>query len=382
MAILKNLTNLEKLEILKKFIKKHKVPLTNQQIGRINLIGSGTNAHIFNFGENKLIKFGTYNKKSNIHNAKHEYNFTKAVGHKFNFVPRVIGEFYGEVNNGSLFMLEKVKGVTLKEFSEKATAEQLESVRKTLLNHVNKLVSQRFIHGDLNPNNIMIEVLENGKLKVTLIDFGRGRYTTNNINKNTLVHPWSTKLGCTPHAINSRTCKLEYVFTKKGLSGMTAKSNKGSINAFFGKHGGIVSRANRIKNAINIIASHQTNQSIKTSSDPLLHASNNKNGKPGQSGYLISLLEQFKNNNKRIPGFINRIKLRKVRNIYKPDPNVDQFIFMLEELKQFGYRIPQKTTSPVINNRPRSVNGSYNPVSSHTISQALKHYSRSKTPNL
>ena len=100
MAILKNMENSEKLEILKKFIKNHKVPLTNQQIEKINLLGSGTNAHIFNFGENKLIKFGTYNTEKRINNAKYEYNFTKAVGHKFNFVPKVIGEFYGKKNNG------------------------------------------------------------------------------------------------------------------------------------------------------------------------------------------------------------------------------------------------------------------------------------------
>jgi serine/threonine protein kinase len=381
MAILKNMETSKKLEILKNFIKKHNVPLTNQQIDRIKLIGSGTNAHIFNVGGNKLIKFGTYNKKSNIHNAKHEYNFTKAVGHKFNFVPRVIGEFYGKTNNGSLFMLEKVKGVTLTEFSEKATAEQLKSVRKTLLNYVNKLESQRFIHGDLNPNNIMIEVLQDGKLKVTLIDFGRGRYTTNNINNNILVHPWPTKLGCTPHTINSRTCKLEYVFTKKGLSGMTAKSNKGSINAFFGKRGGIVSRANRIKNIISIIASHQTKQSMEKGHDPLFQASNGKNGKPGQRETLIKLLKNFEKNNNRIPGFIQRIELRKSTNNYDAHPTVTNFIKMLKEFKQFEYRIPRNTTSPVINNRPRLVTP-YHPVSSHTIRQALKHYSRPKTPNL
>ena len=164
---------------LLKFIKKYKIPKLN----KLERLSSGANGNIWNIGNEKLLKFGKGKTKENINNAEREYTITKYVGEtkKLNFVPHIHGQFYGNGTNGSLFILNKVPGVTLHEFSQTATPEQLETIREKLLDYVEALKGIHVIHGDLNPNNIMIYVSPNGDIKVTLIDFGRGRYNTNKL---------------------------------------------------------------------------------------------------------------------------------------------------------------------------------------------------------
>jgi serine/threonine protein kinase len=289
---------------LKTFVNKYKVPVKN--VDKLKLIGSGANGDVWNNNSGKLLKFRT----GSIRNSKHEYDMTKKL-QKFSFVPRLKGNFYNGSKNGSLFMLSKVPGVTLQEFSKYATPEQLKVIRAKLDDYVNKLLKIGIIHGDLNPTNIMIEVLSNGSLKVTLIDFGRSRYTKNNVNGNNSYFPWPTTIGCQHETGNSRYCKLKYVFPKR-FSQPSAESNKQFLNAIFGKNGGVVSKTTRLKNAINVIASKKTNLAWT---------------KEDQKKRLINALKKYENQNGRIPEIIKQLGEQPASKY--TNPTIEKFINML-----------------------------------------------------
>ena len=319
---------------LLKFIKKYKIPKLN----KLERLSSGANGNIWNIGNEKLLKFGKGKTKENINNAEREYTITKYVGEtkKLNFVPHIHGQFYGNGTNGSLFILNKVPGVTLHEFSQTATPEQLETIREKLLDYVKALKGIHVIHGDLNPNNIMIYVSPNGDIKVTLIDFGRGRYNTNKLYGNTLLHPWPTKLGCKP-GNNSRYCKLTYGYTRR-LQQPSGLSNKNFVNAMFGKRGGVVSKATRLQNAMKIINSKQ--EALNLAGKNKIILKKNKKGTilkmtrlNGQRETLRKLLLSFKggNENERILKFVTR--LNKKKNIENKNKNVKTFIDMLQLIK-------------------------------------------------
>ena len=331
------------------FITKHKVPISKNT--RLERIGSGRNGEVYNIGKGKILKFGSVKnvpdnkrpqseknkeKKNQVKNAKHEYNITKKVGEQLNFVPKIHGNFYGN-KNGSLFIMNKVPGETLHEFSQDATPEQLERIRKTLLGYISKLEKIGVVHGDLNPNNIMIEVLPGGQLKVTLIDFGRGRYK-NNKTFGEVPYPFPTKLGCKPGSENSRYCKLPYVLTSR-ISQPTAKSNRNFINAFFGKSGGVVPRSTRLKNAINII--NFKKKALERASNIQYANVRNKHGeiigktikRIGQKGRLYTLLENFEKENIRIPKLINEL-IKNRKPVFDNNKNVNTFIEMLQKIKK------------------------------------------------
>ena len=326
---------------LNEFIKTYKVPI-NDKIKPLK-IGSGTNGDVYNIGYGKILKFGSnktdpkkirtieekmYDRINRVRNAKYEYTITKYVGKKLKnaakkpkFVPEIHGGFYGNKETGSsLFIMNKVKGVTLQEFFKIATPDQLADIRKTLVGYVEELKRIGVVHGDLNPKNIMIEVLPDRKLKVTLIDFGRGRHIKNEINTTyAFYHPWDIILKNRVKKVVS----LPYVDVER-TNQPTALSNQDFINAFFGNNG---TRATQLKNAINIIVRGK---------DALTRAQSRvkyKNGvaPPTQKQRLMGLLHTHQPNNKRIQELINILKTSKAMTTN--NATVEFFINRLQRIK-------------------------------------------------
>jgi serine/threonine protein kinase len=323
---------------LKEFINTYKVPI-NDKIKPLK-IGSGTNGDVYNIGYGKILKFGSnktpkknrtieeemYDRINRVRNAKYEYNITKYVGKKLNaakkpkFVPEIHGGFYGNKETGSsLFIMNKVKGMTLQNFFKIATPEQLKVIRETLVGYVEQLEKIGVVHGDLNPNNIMIEVLSSGKLKVTLIDFGRGRRTKNEINtKYAFYHPWDIIL----KNRGKKVVRLPYVYVER-TNQPTALSNQDFINAFFGNNG---TRATQLKNAINIIVREK---------DALTRAQSrvkyiNGVAPPTQKQRLMELLSNPQLKNERIQELINILKTSKAMT---NNATVEFFINRLQRIK-------------------------------------------------
>lgn len=329
---------------LLEFINKYGVPI--QPGARLTRIGSGADGEVWdvvNSNPHFIIKFGKQTNASSVLAAKQEYNLTKNAKRKLNkvgfepFVPSVKGKFYGADGNGSLFMLEKVAGKTLHRFVPEATPEQLKLIREKLVSYADALEHVGIVHGDLNPNNIMIEVLPDGTLKIRLIDFGRGRYTTNRVVGGQTLSQWPTTLRCAPG--KSRYCKLVYTWSNRTGNLPTGVRNQNFVEALFGKKGaGIASRASRLKNAVNIIIDERRK---------LFKASNNypktikdKRGLKigtvtinGQKGKLKSLLEFFKNENSRIKTEILPLLVPGRSLIKNNNPTVQDFIWMLRGIK-------------------------------------------------
>jgi serine/threonine protein kinase len=328
-------------------------------------LGRGANGQIFNIGNGKILKYGT----GSLKNAQKEFEMTKRVREQLinkgyePFVPAVHGNFlHIPGQNGTLFMMNKVPGVTLSKFSTEATPNQLNFIYDKLKQYVKILDELGVIHGDLNPNNVMIEVLANGELKVTIIDFGRSRSTTNTTYGATKYYHWPTKIRCNPNS--QRYCALPYVWSTT-VNERTANSNLGFLEAVFGKKGGIASRATRLKNAINIINSGRN--SLNLASNTIIVPKRNKRGIPtgttkkiGQKEVLIDLLRHFQNDNDRIQSIINYMSLPRQRQVKMIDKDVQNFIHMLRGIKN-AKNIPAITPTSV--KRTQLHNGSTAPNS-------------------
>ncbi len=309
---------------LLEFIRNHGIhELNSSSFGKI---GSGANGEVWNVKGSDppiIIKFTKSTNENAVKNAHREYELTKKVREKLrnrgyeSFVPEVKGRFYGKNGNGALFMLEKVPGTTLQKFARTATAEQLKTIWITLESYVDALEYIGVVHGDLNPNNIMISVSPNGKdLKVSIIDFGRGRDATTKVVPQTVYSQWPTAVRCKPGA-PERDCALKYSWVNRKVHPNGSKwptaadGNRSFVRAIFGKKGGIASRATRLKNAINIIDSEKYNNLEKASNDTYEKIKNKKGtivGKKlieGQRSRLIKLLQVFKSENNRINNSYN-----------------------------------------------------------------------------
>ena len=346
------------------FIRNHGIhELNSSSFGKI---GSGANGEVWNVKGSDppiIIKFGKFKNASSVKSAKNEYNLTKNTRQKLinkgfePFLPSVRGNFYGNIGNGSLFMLNKVPGETLHRFSQHATSEQLDFIRAKLQSYVDALKSIGVVHGDLNPNNIMIEVLPKGDLKVSIIDFGRGRYNTNKLISEKAYSQWPTPVRCKPG--KSRYCKLEYTWSSRA-NHPTAVDNQQFINAVFGKKGGIASRATRLKDAINIISNEKWS---------LREASNNTSKKgitiKGQKSIIKNLLETFKNENARIA---NLMPLLRAGQVKTNSNKVRNFILMLRGIRN-NKNIPLFTPTTTQTQQIRKL---YNTLSPATVNEAQR----------
>jgi hypothetical protein len=123
------------------------------------------------------------------------------------------------------------------------------------------------------------------------------------------------------------------------------------------KHGGVVSKTTRLKNAINIITKNKN--ALSRASNTKLVNILNKTGAPtgqkkikkkGQKAKLIALLSFFQNKNNRIIGLINQLQATQQRKQFNDNKNVSDFIDMLELIKKANIPLftPQnkKTETP------------------------------------
>jgi serine/threonine protein kinase len=154
-------------------------------------------------------------KKRLVNGFKREFNTTKYVYEQLkalgitSFVPEVSNFRLSPRENKALFTMKKIPGITLNEFVTLSTTKpaDIRKVKKKCLEHINNLERIGIIHGDLNPNNIMVN--QHGKdIQVYFIDFGRSKKIANNLPGNLVYHPWHTTIGCKK---GSRLCALPYV---------------------------------------------------------------------------------------------------------------------------------------------------------------------------
>ena len=322
---------------LSELIKKSSI-VKPGDVGR--RLGKGANGEIWNVGNGKILKYGT----ESYRNAKKEFDIMKNLRTKLTlkgyepFVPAVHGNFlHIPGTKGTLFVMNKVPGETLSTFSERATPEQIDFIHNKLLQYVNTLERIGVVHGDLHPNNIMIEVLPDGELKVTIIDFGRSRFKKNNekhLFGRTIVHPMPTKIRCPPGG-TSRMCAMKYRFSHNANE-PTMISNREALKAIFGTKGGIASRATRLKNAINII--YNKGGDLQLASNTLINKGVVK--RVGQRGKLRGLLTYFEKENDRIPEIIKLLNLERNEIIKTNDRDVQQFISILQGIQKAGGTIP------------------------------------------
>jgi serine/threonine protein kinase len=321
--------NFESKIRLQKFLNKAGVK--NVERGTENKIGSGTYGEVWKVLRGRerkpaLIKISKSSAENVIKNFNTEYKITKYVANKLNarkninfFIPRPQG-FYQIPGKGALFFLSEIKGVTLHKFLEtKPSIDEIEFIRKKLHEYITFLKSIGVVHGDLSQNNIMIEEMPNGKLKVSIIDFGMSRYASNKLTKGFFYHPIPTRVGC--NGRNFRTCAIKYGYTNKGS--LSGNNNRAFINKILGTN---VSLNNRLVNALNLITGNASKNS------KFYAATNEKLNR------LISLLNTFKtpkysNRIEKITSNLKKIKLDNQRT-HLNNSGITPFISILEGIQR------------------------------------------------
>lgn len=184
----------------------------------IRLIGRGSYGTVFNTNNGRVMKIFTGNV------PKDEFNMLKAL-QGAHFVPRVKnGNYVNIVNSnnfarytkkhhyasnshGGVFLMGKVGGMTLANYSRKYP-QFVNSASRRLKNMVEYLQIRGFSHGNLHEYNVMVAADSHGHITgMWIIDFGRasyipkGFYTTNNLNyfqgifnNNTNTNVWGRHL--------------------------------------------------------------------------------------------------------------------------------------------------------------------------------------------
>jgi hypothetical protein len=222
---------------------------------QFSLLGKGTNGEAWQVkGEPIIIKVGHRKNASSVANAQREFLMTKRARNILGNAVPTAKDFYGVEGVGSLMVLDKVKGNTLHNLEDDLSLEQMNIIKTKLYEYVKKLKAGQLIHGDINPNNIMVWINPKNPsdIRISLIDFGRSRFTNTKVHNRKLLHPWPTKLGCKMIG-NRRSCVLRYVNTNNFWATRGAESNESFLKSFFPNN--VPSIRTRIQEALNVLNS-------------------------------------------------------------------------------------------------------------------------------
>jgi serine/threonine protein kinase len=288
---------------------------------------SGNNNKLNNEKKAEKRKYYAHATKVLGNAVRQEFEITKRVYEELKkmkvtpFVPEVSNLRTAKNGGMALFKMSRVPGMTLTRFARdpKTTEEDLEEVKRQCLAYVKKLKQMGILHGDLNPNNIMVKkYIETGKIEVHLIDFGRS-LTIGQLPPGTATYnPWPIHIGCRG---DPRLCALPYTVPPNNKNQPYMLNNE-ALRAVFPKNK-VVSYSNQLKNLHKILT-------FQINSTPL--TSNFKN----------RLLRRV-----NIPEAIkNKIKTKNVvtsRVNYKPIETVLEYMNLLESIKNTLPKTP--TTS-------------------------------------
>jgi serine/threonine protein kinase len=184
--------------------------------------------------------------------TKYVYNTLQAAG-IYPFVPEVSNFHVSPQGNKALFRMKRIPGVTLREFAKESTTSvgDLEKVKIQCFQHITNLEKIGILHGDLNPNNIMVNKTKDG-IKVYFIDFGRSKKIANSVPGNLVHHPWGTTIGCKNGA---RVCALPYIDPNNSSVLPFGNNRKFAKSVFPTNKAKVVSYSRRYKNLQNILRS-------------------------------------------------------------------------------------------------------------------------------
>ena len=226
---------------------------------QFSLLGKGTNGEAWQVkGEPIIIKVGHRKNALSVASAQREFLITKRAKNILGNAVPTARDFYGVEGVGSLMVLDKVKGNTLNNLEDELSLEQMNIIKTKLYEYVKKLKAGGLIHGDINPNNIMIWInpAKPSDIRISLIDFGRSSFTDTEVHNRKILHPWPTKLGCKMIG-NRRSCVLRYVNTKNFWETRGAESNESFLKSFFPNN--VPSIRKRIQEALNVLNSELQN---------------------------------------------------------------------------------------------------------------------------
>ena len=133
-------------------------------------VGSGGYGDVYNVSNNTVVKVG---KNLRVENGKREFNIHKNIYNslKNKFIPKP--KLFVSGNNGWFYFMEKMKGEPLKSF-QASSQNNKNNINSQVKNKEQKLSNIGYIHGNLNPGNILIYRDPNThKLRVFIIDFGK-----------------------------------------------------------------------------------------------------------------------------------------------------------------------------------------------------------------
>jgi hypothetical protein len=280
-----NVENINELDYInKKYISK------NEPI----MLGSGAFGKVYKLNEKTCVKIEKidiqYGGYSNIERKNNELEISKICGLK-NISPKLyFNEIIFNNYNSSFYYytyMKNINGETLQKYLEKKDSHKnIKNIKKILKNKINKIHKLGYVHFDIHPGNIMIELKDNSFKNLYIIDFGITKKIKNfnsyNVGNNSIYEKDNNF--------------IKYLLKKKYIE---FKINKN-----------IIIKLNKIYNNVinNIDNKNIENKNIENKNI----IDNNILFSKDSINYLIKLI---KNKDNKIIKKINSKKIEKVKNI-------------------------------------------------------------------
>jgi len=172
-----NIENMNELDYInKKYISKNE----------LIMLGAGAYGKVYKLNEKICVKIEKINIQygySNIERKNNELEISKICGLK-NISPKV---YFNEIIFNKYYSsfyyytyMKNINGITLEKYLEKKDSHKnINKIKKLLKNKINKIHKLGYLHYDIHPGNIMIELKDNSLKNLYIIDFGVTRKIKN-----------------------------------------------------------------------------------------------------------------------------------------------------------------------------------------------------------